>query len=92
MTLVAFPDTNTTIFIPHTVLQHTVLEHTVLQQTGALDDAKPGRRRQGPEVVTRPPVRTRSTIIWAGASSGELTAPSAIGWVGVVQRALDRRP
>ena len=87
MTLVAFPDTNTTIFIPHTVLQH-----TVLQQTGALDDAKPGRRRQGPEVVTRPPVRTRSTIIWAGASSGELTAPSAIGWVGVVQRALDRRP
>ena len=38
MTLVAFPDTNTTMFIPHTVLQHTVLEHTVLQQTGALDD------------------------------------------------------
>ena len=86
MTLVAFPDTNTTMFIPHTVLQH-----TVLQQTDALDDAQAARGHR-PEVVTRSPVRTRSTIIWAGASSGELTAPSAIGWVGVVQRALDRRP
>ena len=34
MALVAFPDTNTTTFVPQMVL-----EHTVVQQTGSLNAA-----------------------------------------------------
>ena len=66
--------------LERTVLEHTVLEHTALEPAGA----QPARGRQRPEVVTRPPVRTRFTITWAGASSVVLTLcpPSATDWGG----------
>ena len=73
------------IFVPFTVLGRTVLERTVLQHT-ALQPAgvQPAWGRQRPEVVTRPPVRTRFTITWAGASSEVLTLgpPSGTDWGG----------